>query len=474
MPNLDPNLIMAGAGQNVPLNDMASLYDRALNFRSQRQAYDQATEAGRQRQVMNEAYQSATGPDGVVDNGKLQSYMAQNMAGGQIPAAQKANLENLKTRAEMQDKEATRGKTIQETLYTGLKLTNDSLASLASNPQTTDKDVYGEMGRLVNAGAFNVQAQHVGVTPDAYAKNLLATMPTGDPQALRGWLVQQGMKVMDASKRLETSIPKYDEQDQGGAINQGTIDPMTGQRTAGVNIQKTVTPGEAMSDATTRRGQNMTDSRVRESQSFTMGQGTAGLTEAQNVALSEAINSGRLDPNRVNSRTAGLLADLAIRNPKTDFNKLGADSALMKNAAYQQKTMVASTLPEIMGNMVDAGKKLNFSDMKFVGQAQGWLKGQVNDPDLTEYMTQRNDALMSIAGVMRGVGMTDMAHKAETEVANPTMSPTAMDAWLRGQMKSLEPRLRNNARIMHTPPPASTTPVAGTNGRPSLDSFFKH
>ncbi len=80
---------------------------------------------------------------------------------------------------------------------------------------------------------------------------------------------------------------------------------------------------------------------------------------------------------------------------------------------------------------------------------QAWVLGKTNDPALTEYMTQRNDALMTIAGVMRGVGMTDKAHQAEIEVAKPTMSPQALDAWYRGQMKSLEPRLKLNQSITH-------------------------
>ncbi|MGI4937367.1 MAG: hypothetical protein ACRYF5_11570 [Janthinobacterium lividum] len=77
-------------------------------------------------------------------------------------------------------------------------------------------------------------------------------------------------------------------------------------------------------------------------------------------------------------------------------------------------------------------------------------------------MTQRNDALMTVARVMRGNGMTDMAHKAETEVSSPTMSPAALDAWFRGQMKSLQPRLDINRRITRDAPP-KTSPAVGAH-----------
>lgn len=174
--------------------------------------------------------------------------------------------------------------------------------------------------------------------------------------------------------------------------------------------------------------------------------GIKSLTTAQNDALfgpSGAVTSGRLDPGKVNSRTASIFADAEIANPGTDFAKLSSDIQLGRNATFRQKAMTAEVLPEIMSNMVASGKKVDFSKFEPIGRMQAWALGKVNDPALTEYMSQRNDALMTIAGVMRSVNMSDYAHKAETEVASPTMSPDALDAWMRGQMKSLAPRLKN-------------------------------
>jgi hypothetical protein len=54
-----------------------------------------------------------------------------------------------------------------------------------------------------------------------------------------------------------------------------------------------------------------------------------------------------------------------------------------------------------------------------------------------------------------------MAHKAETEVSSPTMSPSALDAWLRGQMKALQPRLDINRRITRDAPSANSHPADG-------------
>jgi hypothetical protein len=206
--------------------------------------------------------------------------------------------------------------------------------------------------------------------------------------------------------------------------------------------------------------------------------GAAGLSPQQNAALfgpKGAVTEGRLDMARVNSRTASLLADAELTNPGTDFAAKSGDIQLARNATFRQKAIIAESLPEIMQNMVTAGKKVNFSNIEPIGQMQAWVEGKTNDPDLTSYMTQRNDALMTIAGVMRGVGMTDKAHQAEIEVAKPTMSPRALDAWYDAQMKSLAPRLRMNRQITHSeagqagrgtglpaPGGAPTPPAVGT------------
>ncbi len=157
--------------------------------------------------------------------------------------------------------------------------------------------------------------------------------------------------------------------------------------------------------------------------------GAATLSPEQNDALygaNGAVTLGKLDPYKVNSKTAAILANAYIGNPNINMNALGATANLQRNAQFQQKAMTADTLPEILKGVADAGKKVDFSDTKFVAEAQKWIKGQSNDPALINYMTRRNDALFGIAAVMRGNGMTDAAYKAEEEAAHPTMSPRGM------------------------------------------------
>lgn len=186
------------------------------------------------------------------------------------------------------------------------------------------------------------------------------------------------------------------------------------------------------------------------------GQGMkfANLNPDQQEALDKALSEGKLDPRKLNSRTASMWANQFITNPNLDMNKLSSEAALMQNVQFMNRAITLETLPEVMTNMVDAGKKVGFSDIRSVGKMQAFLKGETNDPDLAEYMAMRNDALMTIASSMRGVGMSDMAHQAETEAAAPTMSPQALDGWLKGQMKSLEPRLKRFQKYTRSNEPA--------------------
>lgn len=202
--------------------------------------------------------------------------------------------------------------------------------------------------------------------------------------------------------------------------------------------------------------------------------GVAGLTPEENAALfgtNGAVPMGKLNPDKINSRTAKFLAQAFLLNPDQDMNRLASEGSMMRNAAFMNRAITVESLPDIMQNMVNAGKKVGFSDVKIVGRLQKWSKGELNDPALTEYMTIRNDALMNIASAMRGAGMSDKAHEAEIEAASPSMSPAALDAWLKGQMETLRPRLKRMERYTRpggklpdqpTPSGGGAAPVSGT------------
>lgn len=203
--------------------------------------------------------------------------------------------------------------------------------------------------------------------------------------------------------------------------------------------------------------------------------GGFGQTPPEGIAaLTKAIAEGRLDPTRVNSRTAPILAQIEQNTPGTNYNRLHADASLQSNASFQQKAMSVDMLPGLLANMTTLGKKLNggngYNNLKTIGTMQQWMNGQTNDPDYTEYMTVRNDSLLRLAQVMRGVGMSDQAHTAEIEANAPTLAPYALDAWLKGQMSVMNPLLERQNRITHLgekgggTAPLGSTPAAAPAG----------
>jgi hypothetical protein len=163
-------------------------------------------------------------------------------------------------------------------------------------------------------------------------------------------------------------------------------------------------------------------------------------------SMATAILNGQMAPSDLPKRGGvynRIVGEVLRQNPDFDVMKANSTAAMMKNPVIMQKGATLSVVPEILGKTVEAGIKMNFPDAKFAGIAQKWTQGQLNDPNLAKYMALRNDSLMTIAGVMRGNGMTDLAHQVEMEAQHPTQSPRALKGWLEGQLTSFDPRIRS-------------------------------
>jgi hypothetical protein len=171
------------------------------------------------------------------------------------------------------------------------------------------------------------------------------------------------------------------------------------------------------------------------------------------AAITKAVQEERLDPTRVNSRTAPILAQMELANPGTNYNRLHADATLQNNPTFQQRANGLEIMPGILQHVTQLGKALDsgagYSDLRTVGKLQQFMNGELNDPAYAEYMPVRNDALLRLAYLMRGQGASDMANKTEQEAFAPTLAPYALDAWLKGQLSVLKPMIEKNSRIVH-------------------------
>jgi hypothetical protein len=190
-----------------------------------------------------------------------------------------------------------------------------------------------------------------------------------------------------------------------------------------------------------------------------------GLSPSQTSALTAAIGEGRLDPYKINSKNQQILADAAVANPGINLNDMAANLGLARNKDVQMKGAIAETVPPLLKSIVDNGKKLNYSNNQFLGMAQQWLDKKSNNPQFVKYISLRNDQLLTLGGIMRSNGMTDMAQKLEEEAAQPTMSPRALEGWLEGQMESVAPRLKMYRSIRSGQ--GGPRPTTGGNPQPA-------
>lgn len=482
MPELNANIILGGR-ESVPLNSLGDAYDQATKIQQHREALQLSQQRNQEAAATAEAYRRATGPDGKVDNGMLMSTLAQMGVGHAIPAIQKAGLEAQKVKAEVDNKGMETDVKSAELLYRGLKEVDGSIASLMAKPDANERDVYGEVGRLVRVGAFDMQAKHKGVSPDEFAKDLLSTLPVGNPQAIRGWLAQAGMRAADASKRLEVALPKYDEQARGGTINQGTINQITGQRTAGVgpqdNIVTTPTADAVLSSSTQRRGQDITDNRARET------------NDINREATQSQIVDGPNGPMVVNKATT-LARPVATLDGQPMLNK---DSVVAKNArmATTMEGQIADAREALktatgsgVGAMVDkAGNAIGMSTQGALAAAKldtigGWMtsnvprfEGPQSDRDTETYrimagrvadrtipVDQRLAALETLQELMaRNNGKPGTAPAG---IVNPPPPPAGSG-----------PRLAAPRPVYNGRTPIGGRPGTNPGQPPSIDQFFR-
>ena len=171
--------------------------------------------------------------------------------------------------------------------------------------------------------------------------------------------------------------------------------------------------------------------------------GVYSLPADQQQALNQAYADKRLDPMAVNGRNMHQIAQALVANPQLNAMALHGIAAGTANPLTQRNIANLSAIPDIVQNVSKAGTALNMSPVQFLGKVQAWQKGQLNDPQFTNYMTQRKDAILSLAQAFRGASATDQATKLEEEAFKPTLSPQALQGWLQGQLTSALPRMES-------------------------------
>lgn len=403
-------------------------------LRGQKRAEDQALQNERDQKTIQDLYQQNS-QGGVVDNAGFEQGVAQAGLGDRLPEIQKTRLTNAKTGVDTQATQFKVAKERADALAGGL-------SSLLANQQVTHQDVYMQLSKLVDSGIIS---QEQGA---AAARGL-----PGKPEQLRPFLVQQALAAADASKRLEAVLPKYDEQDTGGAINQGTIDPLTATRTAGVNVQKTMTP-----DAVANK-------EHQQATSFSGDDGAllAALAE-QGVSLPAGMRSKEQQLATVRSliaRNPGLSMDDIAYKVGTGQIGFGVDKKETSTAAaISGKIRYAENEIQNIAPLIREASALvprgSFVPWNKLSQ---YTDAQLSDPNLKQLKSYMN-TLSNAYDMLAARGGTDQEKRAHNRAMfDSADSPEALEAAL--QAVENEAKLSDKAgvssTVRRTPPP---TPAA--------------
>jgi len=184
---IDPSIpLQANRNQINPLASVGQVAQLSGNLLQQR-ALGQQIQAN---VAASRAFKEATNPQtGQVDYNRLTSLLAGSPAAYNLPQIQGQLTEQQLRRQQLDTSQ-------YELAHQRLQQLGGSLASLATKPDLSADDVVGEARSLVQSGVLDPQQTA------AY----LSGMPS-DPNALRGWLKQHALSVMDAKDAVAASMP---------------------------------------------------------------------------------------------------------------------------------------------------------------------------------------------------------------------------------------------------------------------------
>lgn len=240
--------IVGSIGKGIQLKGLQT--QQSMQDMQLRQAEDEA----QAQRTLADLYRGNVGADGQVNRAGVLQGAADRGLGARIPGLQKQFAEADKLGAEVKNTNSQIDDRQLGMAKKKLEATGAGLQSLLANPNATPDDALNMLQGLVNAGVM---------TPEEGAK-AWREVPTGTPQQFRNYLMQKGLQIVDASKRIELLTPKVQNINLGGAEQFVDTNTFTNPGVVGQQLTRTQTPDSVASNETARRGQNMTDARARE------------------------------------------------------------------------------------------------------------------------------------------------------------------------------------------------------------------
>lgn len=334
-----------------------------------------------------------------------------------------------KAQADISKDRASTGETEAKTRNENLKAINirmQQARDLLGNVNDKQTAATWVQGLYADPDIGKFLTQHVGPVEQALAR---IPDPQADPQGFANW---RRASQLSAEKLVETTMPKVGTRDLGGQVQTTLTDPITGMVKVTDTNAKTQTPDSIASNATQRRGQDMSDLRAREAADGKEASFTSGAID--NAAARYNID-GTLPPMGMGN--AGSQARSAILNRAAELagaNGLSPDEQRIAqignkgNSAaisklQQQKTMVGAFERNFNSNADIVKEFSNKVDRTGVPILNKWInagkRAVAGDPDLVAFDVALKAVSNEYAKIISGsMGNTATAQGEIAKVAS--------------------------------------------------------
>lgn len=317
-------------------------------------------------------------------------------------------------------------------------------------------------------------AQLTGATPEQVAQAQERLQMVFDTKGEAGLRKEASLQTLQAKDRLS----KIQMVDVGDRVIPTEMNP----NAEGFNpqpIQKGMAPGKE--EELYLRGEQIKVAQgnlaARENKLTIGGKERPLVAQAMSTGL--WMPSGRMTGPQLDAFEAAMQVAVDNGDPLEPEDLRNMEFQALKNRATGQsagsRLVVArkqniEAATGLLRDMEVTANKIDFSNVKISAIADKWVKGQLQDPDLVEYMTQRADALFALGNALKQNGITDKAIEVEEEAAAPTVSPKAFKAWFNTQMRALDRAGQEmNADYKYDIPKIETAPP-GQGGVMSIKS----
>lgn len=167
----------------------------------------------------------------------------------------------------------------------------------------------------------------------------------------------------------------------------------------------------------------------------------SAMSAEENKALSNAIDNG-LDPHWINSRTANIFAQQEMETPGRKWNTLSAAATFERSQSTMNTNALLSAVNPLMDSLIEAGKKLNNTNVPGINKIGNWFKEASGDPNIVQFNNQRDDVIAEVERGLLGTGvLSDSKYQRALHNVNSAQSPAQLESAVKAMKIVISARL---------------------------------